>query len=152
MTAAARRGVVAIIRRDERFLVIRRSATVAAPLAYCFPGGHIEPGESEEAAVCRELAEELSAQIRPIRRVWSSVTPWGIELAWWLADLTGDVCPNPAEVDSVYWLAAEEMAALPTLLESNRALLRLLASGGIDLGGPGLGGDRCVTRAEPDAR
>lgn len=133
MNAPARHGVVAVICRDGRFLVIRRSQMVVAPLAFCFPGGGIEPGESEEAALVRELAEELCAAVRPVRPIWRSTTPWGVELAWWLAELTSDVRCNPAEVDSFHWHTAEEMAALPDLLESNRQFLQMLASGTIGL-------------------
>jgi 8-oxo-dGTP pyrophosphatase MutT (NUDIX family) len=133
MSAPARRGVVAVVRREGRFLVIRRSATVVAPLAYCFPGGGIEAGESEETALVRELAEELNANIRPLRLVWRSTTPWGVELAWWLADLTGEIRSNPAEVASCHWHSAEEMAAMPDLLESNREFLAMLERGALDL-------------------
>ncbi|HEY5311848.1 MAG TPA: NUDIX domain-containing protein [Pirellulales bacterium] len=134
MSAAAKRGVVAVVRREGRFLVIRRSATVVAPLAYCFPGGGIEAGESEEAALVRELAEELDASVRPLRLVWRSTTPWGVELAWWLAELTGEVRPNPAEVASCHWHTAEEMAELPNLLESNRQFLAMLGGGALNVG------------------
>ncbi|HEX3656935.1 MAG TPA: NUDIX domain-containing protein [Pirellulales bacterium] len=131
MSAPARRGVVAVVRREGRFLVIRRSATVVAPLAYCFPGGGIEAGESEEAALVRELSEELNACIRPLRLVWRSMTPWGVDLAWWLAELTGEMCCNPAEVASCHWHTAEEMAGLPDLLVSNREFLAMLERGAI---------------------
>jgi len=50
--------VVAVILRGERFLVICRSQQVRAPGMYCFPGGGIEPGETEEQALRRELLEE----------------------------------------------------------------------------------------------
>jgi hypothetical protein len=45
-----RRGVIAVVTRGDRFLVIRRSATVAAPRKFCFPGGGIEGTESEPEA------------------------------------------------------------------------------------------------------
>jgi 8-oxo-dGTP pyrophosphatase MutT (NUDIX family) len=41
-TPPRRLGSIAVIRRGEQFLVIRRSQTVAAPGMYCFPGGGIE--------------------------------------------------------------------------------------------------------------
>lgn len=148
MSTPARRGVVAVVLRGGRFLVIRRSATVVAPLAYCFPGGGIETGESEEAALVRELTEELEASVRPVRLVWRSTTPWGVELAWWLAELTGDVRPNPAEVHSCHWHTAEEMAQLPDLLESNREFLAMLAAGALNLEPQGLP----ITSAPQNAR
>ncbi len=46
-----RRGVVAVVMRGDRFLTIRRSAEVLAPGKYCFPGGGIEAGETEVAAL-----------------------------------------------------------------------------------------------------
>ena len=120
-----RRGAVAVIQRAGALLVIRRSQAVVAPGAYCFPGGGIEPGESETAALVRELIEELQVEVRPLRRLWSSVTPWQVELAWWQAELPAGAVPqpSPAEVESVHWYTPAEMAELPNLLESNRHFL-----------------------------
>ncbi len=130
-----RRGAVAIAVRDERMLVIRRSRSVVAPLAYCFPGGGIEPGESEEEALIREFREEIAVTLRPLRRLWRCTTDWKVELAWWLGELEPDAAPvaNPAEVASVHWFTPEEMAALPDLLPSNREFLDLVLRGEIHL-------------------
>jgi 8-oxo-dGTP diphosphatase len=130
-----RRGAVAIIIRDERLLVIRRSQLVVAPRAFCFPGGGIESTESESEALVREIQEELGVPIVPRRRIWSSVTLWGVHLAWWRADLAAhcDPCPNPAEVESFHWHTPAEMAELPELLESNRRFLEALARGEFQL-------------------
>lgn len=126
---------MAVVVRNGRFLVIRRSAAVVAPGAYCFPGGGIEVGETEEQALVREFREELGATIVPVRRVWRSTTRWQVELAWWLGELAidGALEINPAEVDSVHWLEPEEMLALAELLESNRVFLKALAAGEIAL-------------------
>jgi hypothetical protein len=43
--AVRRRGVIAVVVREGRLLVIRRAQCVVAPGAICFPGGGIEPGE-----------------------------------------------------------------------------------------------------------
>jgi 8-oxo-dGTP diphosphatase len=130
-----RRGAVAVVVRDARFLVIRRSATVVAPGAFCFPGGGIEADESEAQALVREFQEELGASIQPVRCVWTSVTRWRVALAWWLGTLdpTVELLPNPAEVESVHWLTHDEMLASPKLLESNREFLRALTAGQIVL-------------------
>lgn len=128
-----RSGVVAVIVRNQRLLVIRRASGIAAPGMYCFPGGGIERGEVEEEALRRELHEELAARVRPVRRLWSSVTAWGVELAWWLAELdqTAELIPNPAEVASIHWLTPVELDALEGLLESNREFLRYLRQDGL---------------------
>lgn len=128
-----RRGVVGIVLRNDRFLVIRRSSSVIAPLRYCFPGGGIHPGELERAALVREFQEELHVAIRPIRRIWESVTPWQVHLSWWLADLPDDTQPvaNPDEVESVHWMTGAELAALPDGLPSNLEFLDALHDGRI---------------------
>lgn len=130
-----RRGAVAVITRGEQFLVIRRSALVAAPRKFCFPGGGIEGAETEAEALIRELDEELGVEIVPIACVWRSVTRWNVELHWWQADLkpSAVIAPNPAEVESVHWLTSVEMLAEVELLESNREFLREIAGGQIVL-------------------
>ncbi len=126
-----RQGAVAVIVRDGRLLVIRRSQQVIAPGKFCFPGGGVEAGETEEIALVREMGEELRVPVRPVRRLWRSVTPWHVALSWWLCDLDAAAVPdpNPLEVESVHWFAPAEMAQLADLLESNRHFLQALASG-----------------------
>lgn len=119
-------GVVGVIRQGARFLVIRRSQSVAAPGAYCFPGGGIECGESEEDALRRELDEELSLHsVRPVRCLWRNETEWGVRLAWWLTDVVdfATLRANPAEVAAVHWWTRDEMLRCVQLLDSNRAFL-----------------------------
>ena len=115
-------GVVAVVLRGDKFLVIRRSQHVRAPGKYCFPGGSIEAGESEEQAVVREFAEELGAPVEPVARLWNSVTITNVVLAWWQVALSEEqtLTPNPLEVESVHWLTRDEALALPELLASNR--------------------------------
>jgi len=131
-----RRGAVAIVVRDERMLVIRRSRSVVAPLTYCFPGGGIEGDETEPQALIREFREEIGVTVQPVRRIWRNVTPWKVQLAWWLGALEPDAqpVPNPAEVESVHWFTPAEMLRTPGLLESNREFLELVLQGEIDLG------------------
>lgn len=123
-----RRGAVAVILREDRFLVIRRSRHVVAPRAFCFPGGGIEAGESEQQALVREIREELGVAVEAKRRVWSSVTPWNVRLSWWLAEIGPHEIPEPtpAEVESVHWCSQQEMRKLPGLLSSNHHFLDAL--------------------------
>jgi 8-oxo-dGTP pyrophosphatase MutT (NUDIX family) len=121
--------------RDERLLVIRRSELVVAPGAYCFPGGGIEADETEPAALVREIQEELGIDVVPSRRLWQSITPWQVELAWWLVRLPARVepVPNPAEVATCDWHTPAAMRRLPGLLESNVAFLDALEAGQFSL-------------------
>lgn len=126
---------MAVIRRGQRFLIIRRAAEVAAPGMLCFPGGGIEPGETEEKALVRELFEELGIGASPRRRIWRRVTPWGVDLAWWLVEVESNrpVAPNPAEVAECLWLTASELEHREDLLESNRQFLAAWKNGEIEL-------------------
>ena len=127
-----RRGAIGVIvRADSRLLVIERSQQVRAPGKFCFPGGEIERGESEEDAVKRELVEELNVVVRPIRRVWQSETHSGVQLMWWLTRLLEDQTPqaNPQEVARYFWMHPEEIMQHQETLLSNRRFLTALASG-----------------------
>jgi len=126
-----KRGVIAIARREERFLAIRRGAAVAAAGTICFPGGHIEAGEVEAEAVVRECQEELAARVEAVACVWRSVSPWGTPLAWWTATLVDadHLVPHPVEVSEILWLSLEEMLAHPDLLQGNRPFLEAVLAG-----------------------
>jgi 8-oxo-dGTP diphosphatase len=56
--------VAAVVERDERVLIAQRKRSGQHPLKWEFPGGKVEPGEALEAAVVRELEEELGIAAR----------------------------------------------------------------------------------------
>jgi 8-oxo-dGTP diphosphatase len=128
MEPSVTEGVVVVVERGGRYLMVRRAAGVIAPGAWCFVGGAIEPGEAEPQAVMREFREEVGGDVRPVRRVWQYTRPDGkLQLYWWRAELLDDhLQANPAEVAELRWCTPEEMAALPGLLESNRQFLSVL--------------------------
>jgi 8-oxo-dGTP diphosphatase len=130
-----RRGAVGVAAREGRLLVIRRSQWVEAPGAWCFPGGAIEPGESEEAALIREFREELDVLVCPVRRLWRCVTSWSVALAWWLVEPAPGAlfALHPREVDALLWLTPAEIRRLPHLLESNRQFLDAASSGAFEV-------------------
>ena len=123
-----------MIRRDDRFLTIRRSARVIAPGTICFPGGGIEPGETAEAALIRECHEEIDVDIEPIREIWQNITPWNVHLSWWKArlDASASPRPNPAEVAEILWLTLDEISAHPDLLQSNIPFLKFYRQRNLD--------------------
>lgn len=136
-----KRGVVAVIFREQQLLIIRRSMTVMAPGRLCLPGGGIEEGESEPQALVREMLEELSIEVTPVRRCWRSVTAWGTNLAWWLADLSPDVQPvaNPEEVAEIHWMNRDQIRTAKGMLASLPAFIDAWERGEIDLSLPGNG-------------
>ena len=128
-------GVVVVVRREDRYLMIRRAPGVLAGGSWCFVGGAIEPGETQAAAAAREFSEEVAGVVRPIRKVWQYWRPDGkLLLHWWLADLhEGELRCNPAEVSELRWCSADEVAALPEVLPSNLEFLAEVQCGKISL-------------------
>ncbi len=130
MTAKPRQGVVAVVVRDGKFLMIRRAAGILAGGAWCFVGGGIEPDESQATAVEREFVEEIGGRIRAVKKIWEFTRPdGGLVLHWWLADLlSDDFVANPHEVQDFRWCSLEEIRALDWVLESNHRFLDEMAS------------------------
>jgi 8-oxo-dGTP diphosphatase len=109
----------AILDEDGRLLAARRSEPPALAGGWELPGGKVEPGEQEEAALVRECAEELGVVIRLLRRVGDEWPMSGdAVLRVWTAQITSGE-PRPLEDHSelrwldpgrwydVAWLAAD---------------------------------------------
>jgi 8-oxo-dGTP pyrophosphatase MutT (NUDIX family) len=130
-----KRGVVGVILREDRLLIIRRSLIVTAPGKLCLPGGGIELGESESTALVREMQEELAIEVEPVRLCWRSVTPWGTNLAWWLARLSFEAVPvaNPREVAEVHWMSRDDVRNTRDILPSLPPFIDAWETGQVDL-------------------
>jgi 8-oxo-dGTP diphosphatase len=61
--------VAGVLIREGRILVCRRRADQAHALKWEFPGGKLEDGETPEAALIRELREELGIEAEPSREL-----------------------------------------------------------------------------------
>ena len=57
------RVVAAILEQDGRFLITQRRPEATLPLLWEFPGGRVEPGETDAAALARELREEMAIEV-----------------------------------------------------------------------------------------
>ena len=53
------RVVGAMIEKEGKYLITQRPPRATLPLLWEFPGGRVEPGETDEEALARELAEEM---------------------------------------------------------------------------------------------
>jgi len=115
-------GVVGVFQRQGRYLLIRRAPGVRVPNTWCFPGGAIEPGESQAQALVREMQEELGIRCRPIGPCWDWTRQDGkLRLYLWRTEMVDTrLAPDPAEVAEVRWATRQEILALPGLLPSMR--------------------------------
>jgi len=67
----------AVIERGALVLAAQRSSSMHLPLKWEFPGGKLRSGEDESGCLVREVREELSIEIRPVRRLGDSIHDYG---------------------------------------------------------------------------
>ena len=104
----------AIIVRDELVLGAQRSATMRKPLKWEFPGGKIEPGETLEDCIRRELKEELGIEVELLWRGPDFPYPIDqpdIALLPFVVRITGGIL-HPAEHAELRWCTREELPHL----------------------------------------
>jgi 8-oxo-dGTP diphosphatase len=111
---ARREGVVAVIHRGGRILFIKRAEGTPHPGVWAPPSGEIDPGESQEATLVREVREEVDLEVRPLRCVRQSVSASGTHtLYWWLAEPVGETLTlDASEASEARWVTAAEFAVL----------------------------------------
>jgi 8-oxo-dGTP diphosphatase len=127
--------VGAAIVRDQRLLAARRSGPSPTAGGWELPGGKVDPGEDDLAALVREIREELGVTIAPVRQVVdaSGEPDWPLPgvglLRVWTAQIVGADEPVAlTDHDRLRWLApgaAFEVAWLPADAPVVRRLLAL---------------------------
>jgi len=128
--------VAALIESEGKLLVCQRRRGSKFELQWEFPGGKVEPGEALEAALARELQEELgvAALIGPeVHHLQHQYRQSGqpFELVFFAASAApGDV--KNLEFERIEWREAQFLPEL-NFLEADRDLIAKLASGEIQL-------------------
>ncbi|MEP9363913.1 (deoxy)nucleoside triphosphate pyrophosphohydrolase [Nocardioides sp. CN2-186] len=110
MKPSATAAVVgAAIVRDGRVLAARRTSPPESAGRWEFPGGKVESGETSDAALVREIREELGCMVAIDGWLPGAVAIGGsYSLTVAVARIVaGD--PSPHEHDAVRWLAADEL-------------------------------------------
>ena len=105
----------AILDDDGRVLGAERAEPPSMAGMWEFPGGKVEPGETELDALVRECREELAVTIEVIERIGEDIVlPSGWVLKVWTARaVEGEV--TAVEHSDLRWLSLDELDSVPWL-------------------------------------
>jgi NAD+ diphosphatase len=124
-------AVIMLVHDGGDRVVLGRQA-VWPPGRFSILAGFVEPGESAEAAVAREVAEEVGLRVTDIRYVGSQ--PWPFPQSLMLgfvarAEGSDELVPDPTEIEEARWFTRDELirgegpAALPPPVSIARHIL-----------------------------
>jgi mutator protein MutT len=116
------RVIACVITRESQFLVCQRPLSKRHGGLWEFPGGKVEPGETDEAAARRELKEELGVELISASEIEYSAadsdSPYVI--AFMPVSVRGT--PSCTEHTAIRWGSPTELASLP-LAPSDRCFV-----------------------------
>jgi len=123
------RVAAAVIVKDEKVLIAKRPLDKHKGGYWEFPGGKIEPGESPQKALYREILEELAIEIKsptPFKKLQFDYPEKSVELDFYLIECFSGQ-PKGMEGQEVRWV---EKSALEDFQfpEANLPVLELLKS------------------------
>ena len=123
--------LAAVIVKDNKILCVQRGPHKYPYLTnkWEFPGGKMEEGESQEETIRREIKEELSMEIQPIKHLLSHThhyPDFSIKLHTWLCiPLCEDLRLN--EHNAHVWLEAKDLKELDWA-EADVVVVRVLSN------------------------
>ena len=127
--------VAAVIEREDRRLLIgQRRKSDSSPLKWEFPGGKVQNGESPEAALGRELREELGvtltkcAEIGRVHHRYANI-PDQLEIRFYAAAFAEPEI-NPLCFEQIAWVLPRELGQYD-FLAANAPLIADIATGRI---------------------
>lgn len=119
------RVVAAVVRRDDTLLITRRPDRPGHPGQWEFPGGKVEPGETEEDALRRELREELGcdATVNALLLRHAHAYPeLEVDLAFYACAFPPGEAPRALGVAAIAWAKVGTLSSYD-FLEGDRAVL-----------------------------
>jgi len=125
---ADRRSVLvvagALFDGEGRVLIAQRPAGKALAGRWEFPGGKVDVGESEHAALRRELREELGVEViaaRPFMRLAHAYADRDVELSLWIVErFAGE--PRSLDAQALKWVSPGALAA-EDILEADQPFI-----------------------------
>ena len=116
-------AVIVRIERGDEILLAR--SPHFAPGVYSTLAGFVEPGESMEQCVAREVFEEVGLRVTNVRYFGSQPWPFPHSLmVGFVADWeSGDITPQPGEIEDAAWFTVDTLPGLPSRFSIARALI-----------------------------
>ena len=118
----------AIIRRDQELLLTRRKADVHLPNLWEFPGGKVEAGESLQAALEREIREELGIRVKVLDEFFATTHHYAsrsVDLHFFNCTIIEGE-PRAIEVAEFRWVNRSDLRSFE-FPEADRELVERLA-------------------------
>lgn len=110
------RVVAAVVERDGLYLITQRRAEAVLGGLWEFPGGRVEPGESDEAALHRELRERLGVEAHIGPKLVERHTAYGdyeVTLVLHAATLDSNPRLDRSRVADLRWVRSDEFEQYP---------------------------------------
>ena len=127
------RVAAAVVWDGPHLLMTQRAAGGALGLHWEFPGGKIEPGETPEQAIAREVREELGVIATPHERLESVSHDYAhgtrVEIVFVRCSLDSHAFVLSDEVNDARWCLPADIE-LAHVLEADRDFLRALGARG----------------------
>ena len=125
------RVVAALVEREGRYLITQRRESAVLPLLWDFPGGRVEEGESDEAALAREVSERLGATVEVgqlISFVNHPYERYAVDLYLYQCELLSDRLRCRAVKDYA-WVTSKEMESYAFTPVDEASMSKLLGEG-----------------------
>ncbi len=119
--------VAALVERGGRVLVSRRRAGAPHGGLWEFPGGKLEPGETDAGALRRELREELGVDLEVGEAVWTA-RAGSLEIRFLRCRWRHGLRPRPLGCEQFRWVRREDLAR-HRFPPADAAFVRALAAG-----------------------
>jgi 8-oxo-dGTP diphosphatase len=131
------RVVAAVIERDGKYLITQRRKTAVLPGLWEFPGGRVEPPETDEAALRREVQERLGVRVVVQGRIASrrhDYEGYSVDLNLYQTELEPGQEPAALRVADFRWVGSGEFEKYP-FPAADQATTDLLLGKGQDVAG-----------------
>lgn len=118
-------SMIVLVTRGDEVLLARSPRFV--PGVYSTLAGFVEPGESVEQCVTREVHEEVGVTVRDMRYVASQGWPFphSLMLGFHATYDSGEIVPQPDEIEDARWFSLDALPPLPAQRSIARYLIDL---------------------------